>query len=103
MTPRLYEVFGGTLRSELQIEELPASESRAPDWTLRVIDGSSTAPEGELLGMDLVYGNPCARLSKVDGLGLIFDDTGASTFPRTDPSSRGIGRPTCNSNRRRPT
>jgi hypothetical protein len=76
MSSRLYEVFGGTLQSELQIEELPLSLSPAPDWTLRVVDGAS-APEGELLGTDTVYGETRVRgFRRQDGLALVFDDTG---------------------------
>ena len=76
MSSRLYEVFGGTLQSDLQIEELPLSRSPAPDWTLRVVDGAS-APEGELLGTDTVYGETRVRgFRRLDGLALVFDDTG---------------------------
>ena len=77
MTARLYEVFGGTLRSELRIEELPDSSARDADWTLNVIDGSSSAPEGELLGSDTVFGDTRVRgFRMADGFGLVFDDTG---------------------------
>jgi hypothetical protein len=72
----LYDVFGGTLRSELPLTDIPEAPDRAPDWTLRVIDGQS-APEGELLGTDTVYGETMVRgFRRSDGLGLVFDDTG---------------------------
>ncbi len=76
MTAQQYQVFGGTLWSELQIDELPLSESPAPDWTLRVVEGA-LAPEGELLGTDTVFGETRVRgFRRPDGLGLVFDDTG---------------------------
>lgn len=76
MKPWRYEVFGGTLQSDLQIEELPGSENVAPDWMLHVVDGASP-PEGELLGTDTVYGETQVRgFRGPDGLALVFDDTG---------------------------
>jgi hypothetical protein len=84
MTPFRYEVFGGTLQSELQIEELPGSASAAADWRLQVVDGA-LQPEGELLGTDTVYGETRVRgFRGVSGLTLVFDDTG-----RFDVSSDG--------------
>ncbi len=77
MTARLYDVFGGTLRSELHIEELPDSSARNADWTFNVIDATSPAPDGELLGMDTVYGDTHVRGFRLaDGFRLVFDDTG---------------------------
>ena len=77
MTARLYDVFGGTLRSELPIDELPGSSAREADWTLNVIDATSSVPAGELLGTDKVFGDTCVRGFRLtDGFGLVFDDTG---------------------------
>ena len=74
---QLYDVFGGTLRSELQIDELPAAGSHAADWTLRVIDGVDAEPEGESLGSDVVYGDTHVRgYRQTRGYALVFDDTG---------------------------
>ena len=86
MTARFYEVFGGTLRSELPLEELPDSRAGVADWTLRVIDGVPTsAPEGEPLGSDTVFGETRVHgFRRQDGFGLVFDDTG-----RFDVSSDG--------------
>lgn len=86
MTARYYDVFGGTLRSELPLEELPDSSARVADWTLRVIDErASPAPEGELLGSDTVFGETRVHgFRRKDGFGLVFDDTG-----RFDVSSDG--------------
>jgi hypothetical protein len=76
MTPQLYEVFGGTLQSELTIDELPRARTASPDWTLRVIEGTAV-PEGELLGTDTVFGDTQVRgFRRRDGLALVFDDTG---------------------------
>lgn len=77
MTTRQYEVFGGTLRSELPIEELPDSGPGMPDWTLRVVDVPSITVDGELLGSDVVFGETQVRgFRRADGFGLVFDDTG---------------------------
>ena len=77
MTTRQYEVFGGTLRSELPIEELPDSAPGTPDWTLRVVDVASITIDGEPLGSDVVFGETLVRgFRRTDGFGLVFDDTG---------------------------
>jgi hypothetical protein len=77
MTQRLYEIFGGTLRSELQIAELPDSHAATPDWTLRVVEATSSTMDGELLGVDTVFGETRVRgFRRSDGYGLVFDDTG---------------------------
>lgn len=77
MTSRLYEVFGGTLRTELQIEELPDAVSDAADWTLRIVEATSAEPEGEPLGADIVFGDTRVRgFRRSNGYGLVFDDTG---------------------------
>jgi hypothetical protein len=85
MTARLYDVFGGTLRSELMIEDLPESPARDVHWTLLVVDGGAAEPDGELLGTDTVFGETLVRGYRMtDGFGLVFDDTG-----RFDVSSDG--------------
>ena len=74
---QLYDVFGGTLRSELQIDELPVADSHAPDWTLRVIEGVAPEPTGESLGSDVVHGDTRVHGYRVgSGYALVFDDTG---------------------------
>jgi hypothetical protein len=82
---QLYEVFGGSLRSDMEIEELPVSAARPADWTLRVLDEPAPMPEGELLGTDIVFGETRVRgYRNGDGFVLAFDDTG-----RFDVSSTG--------------
>ena len=72
-----YDVFGGTLRSELELEELPIVAERAPDWTLRVLDAPADAPDGELLGRDVVFGETYVHgYRHAGGFALLFDDTG---------------------------
>lgn len=74
---QLYELFGGTLQSELPLADLPGARGRPPDWTLRVVEATSSAPEGVLLGIDTVFGETCVRgFRRADGFGLVFDDTG---------------------------
>jgi hypothetical protein len=47
-----YSVFGGCLRSEqLFFPELPLCVGCSPDWSLRVADGQSIDPPGEILGI----------------------------------------------------
>lgn len=76
MTTLLYDVFGGTLRSALPIDELPASSNTSPDWTLELA-GPAPAPAGEPLGSDVVFGETMVRgFRTADGYGLVFDDTG---------------------------
>jgi hypothetical protein len=86
MTTHFYEVFGGTLRSELPMEELPDSSATVADWTLRIVDEAlPSALEGEPLGSDIVVGETHVRgFRRPDGFGLVFDDTG-----RFDVSSDG--------------
>jgi hypothetical protein len=78
MTARFYDVFGGTLRSEFPLEELPDSSADVADWTLRVIDEpASSSPEGEPLGSDTVFGETRVHgFRRKNGFGLVFDDTG---------------------------
>ena len=77
MTPQLYEVFGGTLESELPIDELPPSREPSADWTLRIVDSASVMPDGELLGTDTVFGDTSVRgYRRAGGFSLVFDDTG---------------------------
>ena len=74
---QLYDVFGGTLRSELPMADLPAARERQPDWTLRVVEANSAPLDGVLLGTDTVFGETCVRgFRRADGFGLVFDDTG---------------------------
>lgn len=71
-----YEVFGGTLRSEVPFDDLPISTSPAVDWTLKETSAVKDS-SGELLGEDLVYGSTFVRGYRTDaGLALDFDDTG---------------------------
>jgi hypothetical protein len=81
-----YAVFGGCLESDIAFPELPAEPVAEPNWTLRVKNLDSAAPElGKRLGTDIVYGAChvyCHRLA--DGFSLVYDDTG-----RFDVSSDG--------------
>ena len=77
MTPHFYEVFGGTLRSEVEIDDLPHAPGSHADWTLRVSDVPCSMPAGVELGIDTVFGDTRVRgYRRDDGFGLIFDDTG---------------------------
>jgi hypothetical protein len=76
MTARYYDVFGGTLHSEVEIDDLPESPVAAADWTLRVAEAAD-APDGELLGSDVVFGDTSVRGFRTpQGFALVFDDTG---------------------------
>jgi len=72
---RDYAIFGGCLRSEIPLPELPTIESTAPDWSF---GRSVERPAGGVyLGDDGVEANIRVRCSKLsDGFRLEFDDTG---------------------------
>lgn len=78
MTERAYSVFGGILRSELPMAELPPGTVPAtPEWRLRVVAGAADHAPGELLGSDTVFGETLVRgYRRPDGYSLVFDDTG---------------------------
>jgi hypothetical protein len=73
--PRDYAIFGGCLRSDVPIPELPAIDCCAPDWTFRRVE----APVGpsEFLGEERVDASVRVRCSRLNnGIRLEFDDTG---------------------------
>ncbi len=77
MTVNLYDVFGGTLRSEVALDQLPPARAAQPDWTLRVVDASPASFGGEALGTDVVFGDTHVRGYRLEnGFSLVFDDTG---------------------------
>lgn len=72
---RDHAIFGGCLRSEIPLPELPSIVCDHPDWNFR--QASGPLGDAEHLGRDSVdatIGVECARLS--DGFRLQFDDTG---------------------------
>ena len=76
-----HAIFGGCLRSEFPIPELPPIHGSGPDWIFR----RSTEPprETQFLGIDNVDATIRVRCSKLpNGFQLAFDDTG--TFDITD-------------------
>jgi hypothetical protein len=78
---RDHAIFGGCLRSEFPLPELPEIGVRQADWTFRRATGPS--PAGQFLGVDNVDANIRVRCSKLPGgFRLEFDDTG--TFDITE-------------------
>ena len=74
-----YLLFGGVLRSEVEIPELQSAPSSGePRWTLRCIDGSAPDADGEHLGSDTVTGDVEVRMHRQGGgaFRMRFDDTG---------------------------
>ena len=72
---RDYAIFGGTLRSEFSLPELPAVERSAADWVFR----RATEPltDARFLGTEGVDANIKVQCSKLpSGFRLAFDDTG---------------------------
>lgn len=70
-----HAVFGGCLRSDIDLPELPATTCLQPDWTFRRANGP--LPPSQHLGEDAVddvIRVQCGRLP--DGFRLHFDDTG---------------------------
>lgn len=72
---RDYAIFGGCLRSELPLPELPPIEGITPDW---FFERAAQPPAGGIyLGDDRVDATIRVRCSKLsDGFRLEFDDTG---------------------------
>jgi hypothetical protein len=80
---RDHAIFGGCLRSEIPLPELPSIHGAEPDWFFQ--RAVAPLPEGVYLGDDRVDAEIRVRCSKLrDGFRLDFDDTG--TF---DISDRG--------------
>ena len=76
-----HAIFGGCLRSDFPIPELPAIHGSEPDWIFR----RSTEPprDAQFLGIDNVDATIRVRCSKIQGgFQLVFDDTG--TFDITE-------------------
>lgn len=79
---REYRLFGGKLRSAMELPDLPATAPGARsdvDWTLEVARGPLPEPSGAPLGEDRVTAHARVRLYReADGEGyvLAFDDTG---------------------------
>ena len=73
---RDHAIFGGCLRSEIPLPELPElSGCLAPDWTFRRATGP--LPPAEYLGVDAVDATIRVRCSRMaGGFRLDFDDTG---------------------------
>ena len=72
---RDHAIFGGCLRSEFPLPELPAIERAEPDWIFR--RATDALPDSVFLGDDRVDAKirvKCGKLS--DGFRLAFDDTG---------------------------
>jgi hypothetical protein len=78
---RDHAIFGGCLRSEIPLPELPLIEGVEPDWIFR--RATRPASNATYLGDDRVDANIRVRCSKLsDGFRLEFDDTG--TFDLTE-------------------
>lgn len=72
-----YRLFGGVLRSDIEIPELERVEPRSPTWTLRSRVGKPPAADGVALGSDRVTGDVHVRMyRRASGVRLVFDDTG---------------------------
>lgn len=72
---RDHAIFGGCLRSEIPLPELPTIEGAEPDWIFR--RASSVGPAAQYLGDDRVDADIRVRCSRlIDGFRLEFDDTG---------------------------
>lgn len=72
---RDHAIFGGCLRSEIPLPELPVIQAAEPDWVFRRAVEPSAG--GAYLGEDRVDAEIRVRCSKLnDGFRLEFDDTG---------------------------
>jgi hypothetical protein len=78
---RDYAIFGGCLRSEFPLPELPVAGQSHADWVFR--RSTQLPPEIQYLGVEAVDANVRVHCSKLPtGFRLVFDDTG--TFDITD-------------------
>jgi hypothetical protein len=72
---RDHAIFGGCLRSEIPLPELPPIQAGEPDWIFR--RAVEPLSDGTYLGDDRVDAEIRVRCSKLsDGFRLEFDDTG---------------------------
>ena len=72
-----YSIFGGCLRSALELPGLPGSEAPDDTWRLRIGASTAAATDGPLLGSEEVDAGCKVRLhQQPDGLRLSYDDTG---------------------------
>ncbi len=72
---RDHAIFGGCLRSEIPLPELPSIHGAEPDWFFQ--RAVAPPPDGVYLGDDRVDAEIRVRCSKLsDGFRLDFDDTG---------------------------
>jgi hypothetical protein len=72
-----YSVFGGRLRSELDLADLREVSCAVPDWELCIRAGSAAGLDLDLLGTGEVTSSAQVRLFRHRaGLRLVFDDTG---------------------------
>ena len=72
---RDHAVFGGCLRSEIPLPELPLVSGSEPDWVFR--RNTEQLPDAEFLGEDAVDARIRVRCSRLpSGFRLDFDDTG---------------------------
>ena len=82
---RDHAIFGGCLRSEIPLPELPPIQAAEPDWFFQ--RAAELPANGTYLGDDRVDADIRVRCSKLpDGFQLDFDDTG--TFDVVDHGRR---------------
>ncbi len=73
-----YSVFGGLLRSEFVLPELPVAEPGRAHWTLRIAAAVPTTSPQEWLGRDEIGDSVGVRLFRIPGgFRLQYDDTGS--------------------------
>ena len=76
-----YAIFGGCLRSDIPLDELPEIEAAPPQWIVR-LNRDPLAP-AEFLGEEHVNDQTRVRCSRVNGgIRLQFDDTGTFDIAR---------------------
>ncbi len=83
-----YQIFGGSLRSDLSFPELaPATSALPPRWTLTTSDCAMPVSDPVVVGREEVEPGVQVTLSRhSNGLRLTFDDTG--TFDISNDGAR---------------
>jgi len=82
-----YTIFGGALRSQVELPELVSATAHSPRWELTVLDQPHRTDDAVVMGSEEVEPGIRVTLSRHErGVRLVFDDTG--TFDISSDGSR---------------
>jgi hypothetical protein len=79
---KLYEAFGGCIRSPFELAQLRRVDRCTPDWVVERSGAAAPDAEATLLGAEEVEAGITVRAFRLaDGYRLVFDDTGVWDVP----------------------